>query len=602
MRNLLVPLVDESLLALQNAGAIKLATMPEYTVDPPKNAAHGDLSCNVAMVMAKGEGQPPRKIAEAIAGELAKRTDVVSKVEIAGPGFLNVTLRDDVVQRIAREVLTAGATWGRPKLTVKKRVLVEFVSANPTGPIHIGHARGSFMGDAISRLLMAAGHEVTREFYINDFGKQTETLGRTVYKRYLALNGKTGPAVELAEGEYPAEYVVDIAKQLKADVGDALVSAPESEWLAKCTALAIHENMAAIKASLARAKIEHDVYLSEASLHVAGKVLAVVEHYKSREVTYDAEKARDTDDKVRRDESKAAQFADRQMGGTFLITSQHGDDEDRIILRKDGTPVYLTADLAYHKDKFDRGYDRIIDVLGADHSGHVPRIKAGVHLMGVDAKTLEFVLVQMVRIMRDGEPVKMSKRKGTVYELDDLVEDIGADACRFVFLMRTSNAQIDLDLGVIERQSKDNPVFYFQYGHARCARILEKAAEQGTPFIGVDKITDAHLAKLVLPEERAMLKKMAQLSDVVESAANTLEPHKVLTYCQELISEFHGYYTKYKRTEKVVSDDADKTQGRLAMIAALKTTLKSAFAMLGIDAPEHMASLPKDPELVDEEE
>lgn len=599
MRNLLVPLVDESLLALKNAGALKLVAMPEYVVEPPKNAAHGDLSCNVAMVMAKGEGQPPRKIAELIAAELANKTETITKVEVAGPGFLNVTLRDDVIQGIAREVLRAGTSWGRPTRTVKRRVLVEFVSANPTGPIHIGHARGAFMGDAISRLLTAAGHDVTREFYVNDFGKQTETLGRTVHKRYRQLFGET---VELADGEYPAEYVIDIAKKLKAAEGDKWLGAPESEWLPYCTALAISENMAAITTSLRRAKIEHDVFLSEASLHVAGKVLAVVEHYQARDVTYEADKARDTEDKVRRDDSKAAQFADRQMGGTFLITSQHGDDEDRIILRRDGTPVYLTADLAYHKDKFDRGYERIIDVLGADHSGHVPRIKAGVHLLGVDSKKLEFVLVQMVRIMRDGEPVKMSKRKGTVYELEDLIEDIGADACRFVFLMRTANAQIDLDLGVIERQSKDNPVFYFQYGHARCAQILKKAAEQGKAFAGVDHISDRQLATLVLPEERAMLKKMAQLSDVVESAASTLEPHKVLTYCQELISEFHSYFTKYKKTERVISDDDDKTQGRLAMIAALKTTLKSAFAMLGIDAPEHMASLPRDPELVDEEE
>lgn len=599
MRNLLVPLVDDALLALKNAGALTLATMPDYVVEPPKNAAHGDLSCNVAMVMAKGEGQPPRKLAELVAQRLALHPTVIAKVDIAGPGFLNITLQDAVLQGIARAALAAGAAWGRPMGLVKKRVLVEFVSANPTGPIHIGHARGSFMGDAICRLLHAAGHDVTREFYLNDFGKQTETLGRTVYKRYAQLHGHEAP---LGEGEYPAEYVIDIAKKLQAKDGDQWLSAPESEWLPHCTALAISENMAAIKASLARAKIEHDVVLSEASLHAAGKVLALVEHYRARAVTYEADKARDTQDKVRREESKAAQFAERQMGGTFLLTSQHGDDEDRIILRRDGTPVYLTADLAYHKDKFDRGYDRIIDVLGADHSGHVPRIKAGVHLMGVDSGKLDFVLVQMVRILRDGEPVKMSKRKGTVYELDDLIEDIGADACRFVFLMRTAHAQIDLDLSVIERQSKDNPVFYFQYGHARCAQILKKAVEQGKPFVGLDKLTDAQLAQLVLPEERAMLKKMGALADVVELAAHTLEPHKVLTYCQELISEFHSYFTKYKKTERVISDDEDKTQGRLALVAALKTTLQSAFAMLGIAAPEHMASLPKDPELVDEED
>lgn len=583
MRNLLVPLVDDALSVLKAAGTLKVSSPPEYSVNPPGNPAHGDLSCNVAMVMQKSEGQPPRKIAEAVAAELAKKTHVVAKVDVAGPGFLNVTLQDVVIQRIARDVITAGDTWGKPVPRVKKRVLVEFVSANPTGPIHIGHARGAFMGDAISRLLEAAGHDVTREFYINDYGKQTETLGRTLYKRYLQLFGRDA---KLEEGEYPAEYVVDIARALKARDGDKWLDSSDVTWLPVFTQFAIDANMAAIKESLGRAKIRHDVFFSEASLHAAGKVLAVAEHYKARGVTYEADVAKGTEGKVRREDSKAAQFADRQHGGTFLITSQHGDEEDRIILRKDGTPVYLTADLAYHKDKFDRGYDRIVDVLGADHSGHVPRIKAGVVLLGVEHKKLEFVLVQIVRITRGGEPVKVSKRKGTVFELDDLIEEVGPDSCRFLFLMRTANAQFDFDLDLVTKQSKDNPVFYFQYGHARCAQILKFAADKGQPFSG--KPTDAQLALLTLPEEKALLKKMALLSDVVESAANALEPHKILTYCQELISDFHGYYTKYKKTEKVVTDDKEKTQGRLALIAALKQTLKSAFTMLGVDAPEFM--------------
>jgi arginyl-tRNA synthetase len=586
MRNLLVPLIDDALLALKNAGALKLPSTPVYVVDPPKNAAHGDLSCNIAMVLAKGEGQQPRKLAEAIAAHIGRQTHIVAKVDVAGPGFLNVTLNDAVVQRIARDVLAAGASWGRPVPLTRRRVLVEFVSANPTGPIHIGHARGSFMGDAIARLLEAAGHDVTREFYVNDFGKQTETLGRTLYKRYLQLHGKESA---LGEGEYPGEYVIDIARKLQADVGDALLHVAEAVWLPRCTAVAMRENMRAVRATLERAKIRHDVFVSEASLHASGKVLAVADHYRARGVTYEADVAKGTEDKVRREDSKAAQFADRQLGGTFLETSQHGDDEDRIILRKDGTPVYLTADLAYHKDKFDRGYDRIIDVLGADHSGHVPRIKAGVFLLGVDSKKLEFVLVQMVRITRNGEEVKVSKRKGTVFELDDLLEEAGADPCRILFLLRTANAQFEFDLELVAKQSTDNPVFYFQMGHARCAQILKKAAEQGKAFSGTP--TDAQLATLVLPEERTMLTKMAMLADVIEGAAATLEPHKVLTYCQELISEFHGYFTKYKKTQRIISDDDDTTQGRLAMVAALKATLRSAFGTLGIEAPEYMAPL-----------
>ena len=585
MRNLVQAIVDATLASLTAKGSLKPSAYPEYVVEPPKNAGHGDLSCNVAMVMAKGAGLPPRKIAEAIAAGLVDDQSAVAKLEVAGPGFLNFTLKDSVIQCLGLRALQAGEAWGRrPKASTGKRVLVEFVSANPTGPIHIGHARGAFLGDAIARLLEAAGHDVTREFYINDFGKQVETLGRTVHKRYQQLHGIEAT---LAEGEYPAQYVVDIAQKLKERDGDRWLRAPADEWLPVCMQIAIDENMAAIRRTLGKAHIHHDVFSSEAALHQSGKVLGVVEHYRSRGVTYDAERAQGTDDKVRREESKAAQFADRQHGGTFLVTSRHGDDEDRIVLRKDGTPVYLTADLAYHKDKFDRGFDRVIDVFGADHSGHVPRIRAGVTLAGVDAAKLEFVLVQMVRITRDGVEVKVSKRKGTVFELDDLLEEAGPDPCRFIFLSKTANAHLDFDLALAERQSKDNPVFYFQYGHARCASILRFAADKGQPFLGAAAITEGQLARLALVEEKAMLKRVSMLPDVVRGAANALEPHRVLYFCQELIAEFHSYYTQY-RHDPVVSDDREKTQARLYLVAAVKQTLKSAFAILGIDAPETM--------------
>jgi arginyl-tRNA synthetase len=383
---------------------------------------------------------------------------------------------------------------------------------------------------------------------------------------------------------------------LREQDGDRWLRATEQEALPRCRSIAIEQNLASIKRSLAKAHITHDVFTSEAALHEAGKVVGLVDVYKARGATYEADRANDTDDKKRRDESKAAQHSEKQLGGTFLKTAEHGDDEDRIILRKDGTPVYLTADLAYHKDKFDRGYDRMIDVFGADHAGHVPRIKAGVTLLGVDANRLDFVLVQIVRITRDGHEVKVSKRKGTVFELDDLIEEAGADPCRFLFLMKTANAQIDFDLALVSKQSHDNPVFSLQYGHARCAAILRKAIEEQRAFRGETALTDAVLGKLVLPEERAMLKKMALLPDTVKSAAETLEPHRVLYFCSELISEFHGYYTKYKKTERVITEDDDKTQARLALVAAVKHTLASAFSILGVSAPERMDAPPTDDE------
>ena len=585
MRQKVFTLIDETLAALKAAGTLKLEQVPGYAVEPPKNPAHGDWAVNVAMMLTKPEGKPPRDIASAIVKGLVDKEGIVAKVDVAGPGFLNFTLKPGVIQEVACEVLRAGDAFGRraPKST-GKRVMVEFVSANPTGPVHIGHARGAFMGDAVSRLLESAGHDVTREFYINDYGKQVETLGRTVHKRYRQLFGEQ---VELVEGEYPAEYVIDIAKTWRADVGERYLRAPESEWLPEATAVAIRENLRAIKASLEKANIRHDVFYSEASLHAAGKVKAVAEQYKARGATYEAAEARREGEKVRSEDSKAAQYAERQRGGTFLMTSQHGDDEDRVILRHDGTPVYLTADLAYHQEKYERGFDRIIDVLGADHAGHTPRIKAGMILLGMDPKKLEFLLVQIVRITRGGEEVKVSKRKGTMFELEDLIDEAGADVCRFLFLMKSANARFDFDLDKVKEQSKDNPVFYFQYGHARCANILKKAVEKGQPFIGVEGLTEAHLARLTLPEEQVMLKKMSQLPDVVASAAERLEPHHVLYFCQELITDFHSYYTRYK-ADPIISADPEKTQGRLALVAALKQTLRSAFALLGIQAPDYM--------------
>lgn len=595
MKQQVKAVIDATLASLKSSGQLSFESIPNYNVEVPKDPTHGDWSCNVAMVAGKATGKKPPELAELIIKNLVDAGGIVVSIEKAGPGFLNLRLKDSVFQAIARDVLKAGEAFGRqaPKSTGKK-VMVEFVSANPTGPVHIGHARGAFMGDAISRLLDAAGHDVTREFYINDFGKQVETLGRTVFKRYQEL---FGVQVTLAEGEYPAAYVIDIAKAWKDEVGDALLNAPESEWLPKAIAFGMAKNLESIRKTLAMANISHDVFFSEKSLHDAGKVRSVVDVYKERGVTYEAEKGerREKGDKVRNEESKAAKFADKQLGGTFLRTAtfqENGkyvlkDEEDRVILRHDGTPVYLTADLAYHKEKFDRGYDLMVDVFGADHAGHVPRIQSGMKLLGFDDKKLQFVLVQIVKIVRNGEEVKVSKRKGTIFELAELIEEAGADVCRFIFLMKTANAQFDFDLGAVEKQSKDNPVFYFQYGHARCASILRKAEEKGVAFVGAEKLTEAQLAKLVLPEEKAMLKKMSQLGDVVQSAADKLEPHHVLYFCQELIADFHSYYTKY-RADPVISDDVEKTQGRLALVAAIKHTLKSAFGILGINAPESM--------------
>lgn len=595
MRPLVSEIIQRTLEHLKAEGALTLATMPAFSVDAPKNAAHGDYAVNVAMMIAKSEQKKPRDVAQMIVDRLQDPEGAIAAVEIAGPGFLNFRLADRTIQNVARDVLRRGADYGRRPASTGKRVMVEFVSANPTGPLHLGHARGAYMGDALARLLTAAGHEVTREFYINDFGNQIETLGRTVYKRYVELLGQK---IELAPGEYPAAYVIDLAKALLAEDGDKWLNQDESAWLPRCIEVGVRENLQEIRETLERLNIQHDVWFSEKALHDSHKVLDVVDAYRSLGKTYDAEQARGTEEKVRREGSKAAAFSGRQMGGTFLETSAYGDDEDRVILRQDGTPVYLTADLAYHKDKFDRGYDRMIDVWGADHAGHVPRIRAGMRALGLEADKLEFVLVQIVRLMRDGEEVRFSKRSGQVYRLDEFAEEVGHDAVRFVFLMRSANAQFDFDLNLIREQSNKNPVFYLQYGHARTVNVMRRAEESGAPFVGAERLEDAHLNALVLPEERSILKKIALFPELVEGAAEALEPHRVLYYCQDLIADFHGYFTKYRHSERIVSDDVAKTQGRLAMVAALRITLKNALGLIGIHAPDYMEP-PKEDEDVD---
>jgi arginyl-tRNA synthetase len=585
MRNLVTQLVERTLRALQEEGALSLESMPRFSVDAPKKREHGDFAVNVAMMLAKPERKKPRDIAQLIVDNLKDDEGAVAKVEIAGPGFLNFTLSHKVVQGVVRQVLAAGDGFGRAAERSGKKVMVEFVSANPTGPLHLGHARGAFMGDAVSRLLDAAGHDVTREFYVNDAGNQIQTLGRTVHKRYRELHGEE---VTLEAGEYPADYVIGIAQALNAADGDQwLGQEAEGECLARCTQIGIEENLNDIQKTLAELGISMDVWSSEQTMHDDGSVLAVVDHYRDQDAVYEATEARNRDD-TRREDSNAAKYKEAQRGGTFLKTGEHGDAEDRIILRHDGTPVYLTADLAYHKAKYDRGFDRMIDVWGADHAGHVPRIRAGIELLGYDKSKFDFLLVQMVRLMRDGAEVKISKRAGEVHRLDEFVRETGPDAVRYVYLSRAATTQFDFDLHVLEKKDKTNPVFYLQYGHARCCSLLKRAEEQGKTFVGNDGLLDRQLEQLTLEAEHDILKKMAQLPDVVAGAAEALEPHRVIYYANELIADFHRYYTNYRKEAPIVSDDVDATQARLGMVAALKQTLKCAFGVLGISAPDHM--------------
>ena len=595
MKHFVQQVVQDTMARLVEVGVLPPGETPTYTIESPRDPSHGDWATNAALVLAKVARKSPAILAEALVANLVDTRGIIERAVKAGPGFVNFTLRAEAFGAVARDILLQGERFGRrPSGSTGRRIHVELVSANPTGPLHIGHARGAFVADAIARLQRAAGHEVLGEYYVNDYGKQVETLGRTVYRRYRELSGREESNEPVA---YPGDYVRDIAKDLHKEVGETLLDAPESLWLPKCIEFGVAACLTHIRATLGRAGIVPDAFFSERHLHESGAVTGIVERYRELGATYEAAEAEspDGETKVRSAESKAAVHAHEQKGGLFLRTATFErdgklvvrDEEDRIILRHDGTPVYLTADLAYHRSKFERGYDLAIDVFGADHAGHVTRLHSGMTILGIDAQRLACVLVQMVRITRGDTEVKLSKRRGEIYELDDLLSEVGADACRFIFLSRTSNAQFDFDLDVVQRRTKDNPVYYMQYGYARCASILSRAYERGSPFRDLSELQDSELAHLRSPQERELLKRLSMFPEVVEGAAERLEPHHVLYYCRELIAEFHSYYTGTK-DDPIIGTDRSRTQGRLALVAALKQILSTAFSILGISAPEHM--------------
>ncbi|MDA0713099.1 MAG: arginine--tRNA ligase [bacterium] len=561
-----------------------LNNFPEFAVEFARNPEHGDYATNVALILAKQVKKPPREVADLILKNLQDAGKIIKHAEVAGPGFINLVVTDKALQNVALRVLQSGEKFGNHPNNQQK-VLVEFVSANPTGPLHLGHARGAFMGDAVARLLTAAGYDVTREFYVNDVGNQVKILAGSIYSRYLELFGEK---IALAKDAYPGEYIIEIAQIIKDRDGDKWLNADLDEAVAHCAKVGIEENLNSIKATLKQAGIDVDNWYFEHTLHDQKKVDKIIGDYRKLNMVYEAEAAENTDDKVRREESNSAKYVERQLGGTFLKTSQFGDDEDRILLKKNGDKVYLVADLAYHQDKFARGFAKIINVFGADHAGHVPRIRAGMRALGIDDANLFFILVQMVRLLRDGKEVRFSKRAGQIYLLEDLLTEIGVDGTRFNFLMRGAHTQFDFDLNLALEMSNSNPVFYVQYGYARMATLLKRAEQENQAFVGVKKLSNEDLSKIVLPEERLMLKKMDYYPDLVLQAAANLEPHRIINYCQELIAEFHSYFTKYRSTERIISTDKSLTQGRLALVAALKQTLYNALSLLNISAPEYM--------------
>ncbi len=540
------------------------------TVEPPRDAGHGDMATNAAMVLAKPAGMQPRAIAEALAARLGADGRIAS-AEVAGPGFLNLRLAPAVWQGVIGAILAAGADYGRATLGAGRRVNVEFVSANPTGPMHVGHVRGAVFGDALARLLAFAGWEVTREYYINDGGAQVDVLARSAYERYREAHG-LAPAI--ADGLYPGDYLIEVGQALKAEYGASLLDRPESDWLAPVRDFAIARMMETIREDLALLGVTMDVYFSERSLYGTGRIEGALESLRARGLVYHGV-LEPPKGKTPEDWEPRAQ--------TLFRSTAFGDDVDRPVMKSDGSWTYFAPDIAYHFDKVTRGFDLLIDVLGADHGGYVKRLKAVVGALSDERVALDVKLIQLVKLWKDGEPFKMSKRAGTFVTLRDVVEQVGADVTRFMMLTRKNDVALDFDFDKALEQSKDNPVFYVQYAHARARSVIRKAEAAG---VGV-----ADLSRLGHPAEIALARLLGNWPRQVEQAARTNEPHRIVFYLADLAAEFHALWnrgTDDPALRFVQPDDAQATAAKVALVRATAVVISSGLGILGVRPVDEM--------------
>ena len=556
-------------------------------VEPPRDPSHGDMATNAAMVLAKEAKAKPRDLAEAIAERL-RADELVAKVDVAGPGFINLTLHPVVWARQLGTILRDGDAYGRIAPVVgAPKVNVEYVSANPTGPMHDGHCRGAVFGDALCSLLQFAGRDVTREYYINDAGAQVDVLARSAFLRYREALGEEIGAIP--EGLYPGDYLKPVGQALAAEHGDRLKAMPEAQWLPIVRDKAIAMMMAEIKDDLAALNIRHDVFFSERSL-IAGstnKVAETIEFLRERGDVYEG----------RLPPPKGAPVEDWEDREQLLFrATAYGDDVDRPLIKSDGSYTYFASDIANHRHKFERGFADLIDVFGADHGGYIKRMQAAVKAVTAAQAVLDVKVVQLVKLLRNGEPVKMSKRSGDFVTLREVVDEVGRDAVRFMMLYRKNDAVLDFDLAKVIEQSRDNPVFYVQYGHARGHSIFRNARDS-FPSLPVEEgarlafLRQAKLEKLADPSEIDLLKRLALYPRTVESAALAHEPHRVAFYLYDLASEFHALWTRgrdlpYLRF--IIDDDAELTMARLAMVQGVVSVLASGLAILGVNAPDAM--------------
>ena len=563
----LAEIITQALEAAKTSGDLALETIPDVTLEMPKQKAHGDWATGVALGLARTVGMPPRDVAARIVSHLPIGDDaLIAGAEIAGPGFINLRLRPDWLGDILKRVEAQGENFGRSATGEGKKIVVEFVSTNPNGPITVAGGRNAAIGDTLCSLLSATGNTVSREYYINDAlnSVQMNNFGRSVFTRYRQLLGHNDA---IGEEMYGGDYVVDVAREVLAHHGDAYVNAdindPQTTRLFRD--LSEEGMIAQQKADLAAFGVTFDTWFSEATLHADGRVAAAIATLKERGYTYEKD------------------------GALWLKATEFGDDKDRVLMRADGTPTYIAGDVAYHKDKFDRGFDKAINVWGADHAGYVARTKASIAALGYDPARLDVLLYQLVSIVKDGEVVMSSKRKGNILELKaDLIDEIGKDAARFFFLMRSPHSALEIDVDLARKTEKDNPVYYVQYAHARIVQAIDKARDE--KGASVPAAGDADLSRLTEEGEADLIKKLSELPAEVALAASEYAPQRIVQYARDLAAVFHSFYDAGNRTPslRVVCDDPETLKARLVLVHATQTVLRNVLSLLGLSAPERM--------------
>jgi len=524
----------------------------EIQLEVPKNPEHGDYASNLAMTLARPESKAPRQIAEILVTAL-RANALFDAVDIAGPGFINFRLAASYWATVLHRIYAEQGTFGRSQIGAGVKVQVEFVSANPTGPLHIGHGRGAVVGDALASILAAAGFEVQREYYINDAGNQVQTLGRSILLRLRELQGQI---IDFPEDGYQAAYIIELAARLRQEQGE-LTDLNDDDAINCCTRFGGEQILQWIDSDLRAFGIEFDNWYSEQSLYDRNMVEQELGRLKEKGLTYEEE------------------------GALWLRTTDFGDDKNRVLIKSDGSYTYFASDVAYHLEKFDRGFDRVIDVWGADHHGYIPRMKAMLKGFGLPAAALEVLLIQMVNLLRDGQPYVMGKRSGNFITLRDVVDEVGRDACRFFFLMRRCDSQLDFDLELAKQNSSDNPVYYVQYAHARICSINRNAAEVGMVVPSLAQFDFSHLTHA---EEIALIRQLSRFPEAVEGAALHCEPHRLVFYLQDLAAQLHSYYNRHR----VLDEDPQTTSARLYLVNAVRIILANALRLLGVSAPEQM--------------